>query len=382
MIWDVITSLKLTIVCLALLMLLVVVCTLAQVDLGTLGAVNAFMRSWFVWVELPSTPWSIPVLPGGALVGLVLTVNLVAAQVRRIELRWTKAGLWIAHAGLVLLVAGEFVSSAMQVDSQLAIEEGQTIDFIERPKELELALVDMTDPAADDVYMVPDRLLARSESIGIPGTPVTLRVRGYYKNAQLTNRTPQDPHPIANRDLGAQVTVREIPPVVKDDDMNRSAAFVEPVVAGQSQGVWLASNALGKAQTFSAGGRTYALGMRARREYLGYSVTLKDFRHDVYAGTDIPMNFSSLVHLKNPAKGEERDVLIYMNQPLRYGGKTFYQASFGKGDTLSVLQVVENPGWLLPYISTVLVTLGLLVHFAISLRRGVRRSQAALEATP
>jgi hypothetical protein len=94
------------------------------------------------------------------------------------------------------------------------------------------------------------------------------------------------------------------------------------------------------------------------------------------------MNFSSLVHLKNPAKGEERDVLIYMNQPLRYGGKTFYQASFGKGDTLSVLQVVENPGWLLPYISTVLVTLGLLVHFAISLRRGVRRSQAALEATP
>jgi hypothetical protein len=122
--------------------------------------------------------------------------------------------------------------------------------------------------------------------------------------------------------------------------------------------------------------------MRARREYLPFAMTLKKFSHDVYPGTDIPKNFSSLVHLSNPARGEERDVLIYMNQPLRYLGKTYYQASFGKGDTLSILQVVENPGWLLPYISCVLVTLGLLIHFAISLRRSVRRQMsAAQEAT-
>jgi hypothetical protein len=38
-----------------------------------------------------------------------------------------------------------------------------------------------------------------------------------------------------------------------------------------------------------------------------------------------------------------------------------------------VLQVVENPGWLIPYISCVLVALGLVVHFSLSLRRGMRR---------
>jgi hypothetical protein len=124
--------------------------------------------------------------------------------------------------------------------------------------------------------------------------------------------------------------------------------------------------------------------MRPRRQYLPYSITLKKFSHDVYPGTDIPKNFSSLVHLSNPGRGEERDVLIYMNQPLRYDGKAFYQASFGKGDTLSILQVVENPGWLLPYLSCTLVTLGLLLHFSLSLRRGVRREvtpePAAVEA--
>jgi hypothetical protein len=122
------------------------------------------------------------------------------------------------------------------------------------------------------------------------------------------------------------------------------------------------------------------MAMRPRRQYLPYSITLKQFRHDVYPGTDIPKNFSSLVRLYNPSRGEERDVLIYMNQPLRYEGKAFYQASFGKGDTLSVLQVVENPGWLLPYASCVLVTAGLLVHFVISLRKSVRRQAKAQEA--
>jgi len=78
------------------------------------------------------------------------------------------------------------------------------------------------------------------------------------------------------------------------------------------------------------------------------------------------------VRLVDPSQHEDRDVLIYMNHPLRYGGKTFYQASFGKEDTLSVLQVVENPGWLLPYLACALVGLGLLAHFATHLRSTLR----------
>jgi hypothetical protein len=381
LLWDTLTSLKLTIVCLALLMVLVVACTLAQVNLGTLGAVNLYIRSFLVWWQLPETNWAIAIFPGGALVGLVLGVNLIAAQFRRLELSWKKAGLWIVHAGLILLFVGEFVSSAMQVDAQLAIEQGQTLNYVESPRELELALTDVTDPAYDDVYGIPDSLLERSENIAVPGKPVSIRVKAYYRNADLMNRAEGDPPSIATTGVGTQVTVRELPPVTSDDEMNRGAAFVEPVAGGHSYGTFLVSSGLGAPQTFTHEGRTYSLALRPRREYLPYAVTLKQFRHDVYPGTDIPKNFSSLVHIENPSRGEARDVLIYMNQPLRYLGKTFYQASFGKGDTLSVLQVVQNPGWLLPYISCVLVTLGLIIHFAISLRRSLKRRRAATEAT-
>jgi hypothetical protein len=70
-----------------------------------------------------------------------------------------------------------------------------------------------------------------------------------------------------------------------------------------------------------------------------------------------------------------------MNQPLRYDGKAFYQASFGEGDRLSILQVVSNPGWLLPYIACVLVGLGLIVHFGIVLRKALRKRAAMMEVT-
>jgi hypothetical protein len=175
------------------------------------------------------------------------------------------------------------------------------------------------------------------------------------------------------------VRATELPPVTNDDQVDLRAAWVEPVASGRSYGTWLVSNGLGAPQSFIDEGRTWTLSMRPRRQYLPYALTLKKFSHDIYPGTDIPKNFSSLVHLVNPGRAEERDVLIYMNQPLRYDGKAFYQASFGKGDTLSILQVVENPGWLLPYVSCVLVAAGLILHFALTLGRSMKRRAAALE---
>lgn len=371
--WKFLKSFQLTIVLLALLMALVVLCTLAQVEMGTAGAVNAYMRSFFVWRQFPALPFPLPVFPGAALVGLLLTLNLIAKTLD-IQRSWTKAGMWLVHSGLVVLFAGEFVAGMMQVDTNMSIEVGQTVNYVQSYKNVELAVIDVTDPAFDEVYSVPDTLLSRRASIPVPGTPITLNVKRFYPNAELSNLPPGSPA-LATAGVGQGVAIVERPTVTADNDMNQTSVFVEPVAGGRSYGTWLASVAIGQPQTFTHEGRTYALTMRLRRQYLPYAFTLKQFRHDVYPGTDIPKNFSSLVQVVNPAQNESREVLIYMNQPLRYEGKTFYQASFGKNDTLSVLSVVENPGWLLPYVSCVLVSLGLLVHFAIVLRRSLKRRQ-------
>ncbi len=68
-----------------------------------------------------------------------------------------------------------------------------------------------------------------------------------------------------------------------------------------------------------------------------------------------------------------------MNNPLRHAGLTFYQAGFDNDDHTTILQVVRNPSWVLPYVSCVMMGLGLLIQFGIHLTGFVRKRAAATQ---
>jgi hypothetical protein len=154
-------------------------------------------------------------------------------------------------------------------------------------------------------------------------------------------------------------------------------AVLELAGADGPLGTWLVSPLLTEPQSVTVQGHTYQLQMRPTRHYYPFSVTLLKFSHDRYPGTDIPKNFSSRVRLRTPDGSVDREVLIYMNNPLRYGGLAFYQAGFEPNDRTTILQVVQNPSWLLPYISCVLMFLGLVIQFSIHLTRFIRKRTAA-----
>jgi hypothetical protein len=117
-------------------------------------------------------------------------------------------------------------------------------------------------------------------------------------------------------------------------------------------------------QELTCNGRHFTLELRPQRFYKPFSLHLVEFRFDRYAGTEIPKNFSSRVRLQRPETGEDREVLIYMNSPLRYEGETFYQADWDKEDEKgTILQVVHNPSWLTPYFACVMVAAGLIFQF-------------------
>jgi hypothetical protein len=135
-------------------------------------------------------------------------------------------------------------------------------------------------------------------------------------------------------------------------------------------------------QSFTFNGRTYQIALRQERYYTPYSIKLLAFNHDLYPGTDVPKNFSSKIHLTDPSTGDDRDILIYMNSPLRYHGTTYYQASFEPGDKVSILQVVRNPASLTPYIACSLVALGLLVQFLMHLFAFARKRAQQTKPLP
>ncbi|MGD8396559.1 MAG: cytochrome c biogenesis protein ResB, partial [Candidatus Eiseniibacteriota bacterium] len=225
-----------------------------------------------------------------------------------------------------------------------------------------------------------------------PGLPFTVRIDHFYANSELFRASdlPFDSVPRANR--GTAVThdlvavERPVSSGVEQNGMDLPAALVTLERDGQELGTWLVSlyfdlssdlsDPLDAPQGTTVDGRTFDLVMRHKRIYKPYSIHLIDFRHDRYLGTDTPRNFSSQIRLIDPTRNEDREVLIYMNNPLRYEGETFYQASFKRGDTATILQVVRNPGWLLPYIACTIGGLGMVIHFGMNLVRFLRRNRA------
>ncbi|HVC08799.1 MAG TPA: cytochrome c biogenesis protein ResB [Elusimicrobiota bacterium] len=73
----------------------------------------------------------IPILPGGTLTGAVLILNLTAAMLQRLPMNRRKLGLWLAHLGLILLLVGQFISSAFQADSQMILPRGKSVSYVE-----------------------------------------------------------------------------------------------------------------------------------------------------------------------------------------------------------------------------------------------------------
>lgn len=309
-------SLPLAIACLAWLMVLVAACTVAQIRLGNYAAVRLFIDSAFL-------RWrGIPVLPAGGATGAALLVNLACAQLARLEPSWRKAGLWLTHLGLIVLFVGQFVSAAFQAESQMVLREGQGVSFMQSLHDTEFFAAEggreIADPAAWPFELRVEESGSRPEQADAPATP--------WKRVRVLS---------GGWTLGRPV-------------LESGGAPVE----------------------VSAGGRKFLVGLRPRREKLPFTLTLRQFIHKTYPGTDIPRTFASVIALDNPGSGERRDVVISMNDPLRYAGRAFYQASFDEDGAVSVLQVVRNPGWTLPYVACALVAAGLLLHFLGRLRPG------------
>lgn len=379
---DFFVSLRLTVVLLILSLLLVFVATLDQVNLGIWAVQEKYFRSFFVIGRLPGTDVPIPVFPGGYLIGGLLLINLVAAHVYRFAMTWKKLGIQLAHAGLIALLVGELVTGLLQEDSSMRLQVGETKQYVESFREHELAVLDKTDPTFDEVVAIPQGALADEKSLQHGKLPFQVNVKAWLPNATLQMGDPKarPDLPQATAGIGPRVQVIPLPITYKPDEINVPAAFVEIVGTEGTLGTWVVSPVIGMPQTFNYQGKTWELALRLKRTYLPFSLKLHEVTHEVYPGTEIPKNFASRVQLKSDDGQADREVLIFMNNPLRHGGQTFYQYQMNAPGQLTVFQVVRNPGWILPYIACVMMGLGLTWQFSYSLLGFVRRRSAA--ATP
>lgn len=359
------TSLRLTVVLLALGAVLVFWGTLAQVDLGLYRAQNEFFRSFFVFWQPAGAGWRIPIFPGGYLVGGLLLINLFAAHLRYYQPGKKKYGIIMIHLGIVLLLLGQLLTDLLSNESFMHIREGASKSYSESSRNFELAVIDTTEADTDKVVAIPASRLAQRSDVTHPELPFTIKIKTLYANSALSEEA-RDGFSMVNTTagFGAKIWWRELPHETVMENRDTPSGIVELVAPQATLGTFLVSAFLTRPQEFAHNGRSYRMELRPTRYYKPFSLQLLEFRFDRYPGTDTAKNFSSRVRLQRPDAGEDREVLIKMNSPLRYAGETFYQADWDKTDEKgTILQVVHNPSWLTPYFSCVLVGVGMIYQF-------------------
>lgn len=379
-------SLKLTVFLFAVAIVMVFCSTLAQRDLGIWSVVDQYYRipargfslgCLFVWIPLRNLifvdwlPVSFP-FPRGWLIGGMLLTNVVAAHALRFRMGWKRSGILLIHSGLIVILLGELVTGLLAVEGNMTILEGQIRNYVENGRKVELALVDASDPKTEDVVVVPESILRQTKRIRHEKLPIEIEVGDYMVNSELKTVAEMDGAFTNMATHGAGlVHVAESRPEVSGTDTDGKADFASAYVHlykpnGQSLGTHLVSVLL-KEQNLTVDDKTYQIALRPQRLYKPYALHLIDFRHEKYLGTDKPKDYSSEVRLLDAERNVDRRIRIYMNHPLRYRGETFYQSSFLPGDIGTVLHVVRNPGWLMPYVSCAMVSIGMLVHFGLHL---------------
>lgn len=391
---DFFVSLKLTVVLLAFGMVLVFLSTIDQVHLGIWGIQEKWFRSFFVLHDVRGVP--VPVFPGGYLIGGLLLINLISAHLYRLKLEWRKAGIQLIHSGVIVLLVGELITGILQEDFQMTIVEGGARSYSESFRDYEVAVIDVTDPKHDDVVAIPDTRFSRGGEIEHAKLPFKVVPQFYFPNsaAQPRAQVPNAPPVEANKGaLAPRYVVTEQPIDYRTNGRNVPSALVKLVGPEGALGTWLlrpeipvmragenGAPELGidsaAPERFDYSGRTYELSLRLVRAYHPFSIRLLKVTHDNYVGTDLPKNFSSRIAIKSPDGRDDREVLIYMNNPLRYGGYTFYQHQMEAARGLTGLQVVSNPGWLLPYVACIMMTVGLLLQFGLSLWGFIKKRRA------
>ena len=372
-------SLRLTVVLLSLSMVLIFFGTLAQVETGiwktqkdyfeSVLAIWAYPEAWIAYDQLY---WLRIPMPGGYLLGGMLLINLVAAHVTRFTLSAKKAGIFLIHIGLILLLISELLTDVLSEESQMPVDEGASSNYSQEYRDNELVLIDRMHADFDTVHSIPIALLKPGKTVAVPESPLTIRTVSYYPNAQI-GRAQEGAAPVespANQGVAVKMNVVVTPTAVTyaENQINTATAYVEVLGPEGSLGIWLVSNVIDDRfppQMVTLGEQSWEIALRLKRHYYPFEVELVDFSHEKYPGTEIPFNYSSEVMVRHSDTTKNQKALIYMNHPLRYEGLTFYQASFANDDRTSIFQVVRNPGWVLPYVSVLLMGVGMLVQFGM-----------------
>jgi len=337
------------------LMILLTLGTVAQKEVGIFAAQKLFFSSWILWLG------PVP-LPGAYLTLGALTLCLLVKFLFDSPWRTERAGTVISHLGVLVLLIGGLITAVSQTEGFLLMKEGGTGQSISDYHARVLDVRKDDKPFA----AIPFAMLKEGQKVDAAALPFTVKVETVCRNCR--------PAPVKDtadrKGLARQMSLFPAP-LEKEDETNLAgAAFTVTGLPDAQDGQYVTLEEIPLKPTVTMDGHSYSFHMEREQRPLPFSVKLVKFTRDMHPGTDIARGFSSAVIVHD--QGIDWPYTIRMNEPLRYKGYTFYQASFSErpDGEYSILSVVRNKGRIFPYVASFLIFTGLMLHVLLRLMRG------------
>ena len=343
--------------CYALLWLIIIVIldTIAQKNLGIYDAQQKYFSLGFIWI----IKW-IP-LPGGNITIAILFFSLLSKLVVT-GIQINVIGTTIVHIGSLLLLLGGFITGYYSKEGSMVIYEGGSSNYFFDANRMELVVTKPSEnnkPEDSEEIVFTENQLISNNILKNSSLPFTVSINKYCKKCNFVEHS----EPISEDEaygIAKFFTIESSKTTQNNDETNAGILFTISSNIGSKD--YLVTEHMAKPQAVENGNKKYFISLRHLRTSLPFSIHLAKFTKQMYPGTNNPKKYASSIII------EDRDLRwesnIEMNKPLRYKGYTFYQASFidSTDNQASILSVVKNEGRLFPYISSIIICIGLLIH--------------------
>ena len=338
------------------LMVWLFVGTVAQKYIGLYEAQKLFFENPIVWLGY------IP-LPGTTSILAVITISLCIKFIYKSRWTWKRSGVNLSHFGVLLLLIGGLIAMTTKQEGALIIFEGEkdnhVIDYYER----------------ELVIKKNDAVVNRTSFYDLKKNPritldsrVRIDIKETCKNCSITRRIITNDNQNKYQSMAQAVELEHKKPELLAEQNLSGITFELSGLSEKKDGIYILFDIMPKPINIKNEKDDYSFSFHKSKRLIPFTVELVSFETIFYPGTNKAKDYQSdiIIHdhdISWPAR-------IEMNSPFRYKGYTLYQSSFAEdenGDTATILAVVKNSSWLLPYIGTIILSIGLLIHASIAL---------------
>jgi hypothetical protein len=351
-----------------LLFLLTVLGTLDQVNLG----LYATQKKYFESLYLIYDGCGIPILlPGVYLVLIILFINTIVGTICRIKFKPSKYGIYIIHFSMILLFSGSFITFKFSDDGQMTLQEGHSSSRFVSYHEWEIAIIDINDTKTDKEFIFDidfDKNLFGA-TITHPELPFSFKILDCERHAIVQ---PKGPMFSTDKTIVNGYFINPLP-IEKENEKNTPAILlqVDVTIHSEASSSYIVSGETSKQNSLQLKleDKKFVVCLRKKSWEVPFLITLDRVERDLYPGTMQAQAYRSFI--RKTESGIEEKKEVYMNHPYRYMDFIFFQSGYTEDPNsnlkYSTFAVVRNPTDHVPLVACILISIGMIVHFLITL---------------